>query len=131
VLVAACDPSAPSLALAPALTPQALEDGGTLLQVGCGKPDITVPLMSMGFREINIVTSFRYRLSWPVVIRLVADGIFGDVSRMITHTLPLERTLEAFETCADRSKLAIKVQVGGGRAHGEGEARMRWRETAS
>lgn len=65
----------------------------------------------MGFREVNIVTSFRYRLSWPVVIRLVADGVFGDVSRMITHTLPMERTIEAFETCADRSKLAIKVQV--------------------
>jgi hypothetical protein len=31
---------------------QALENGGTLLQVGCGKPDVEVPLMSMGFREI-------------------------------------------------------------------------------
>lgn len=90
---------------------QALEDGGTLLQVGCGKPDITIPLMSMGFREVNIVTSFRYRLSWPVVIRLVNAGVFGDVKQMITHVYPVEKTIEAFETCADRSKLAIKVQV--------------------
>lgn len=90
---------------------EALEDGGTLLQVGCGKPDIAVPLMSMGFREVNIVTSFRYRLSWPVVIRLVNAGIFGDVTGLITHTFPIEQTIEAFETCADRSKLAIKVQV--------------------
>lgn len=67
--------------------------------------------MSMGFREINIITSFRYRLSWPVVIRLVNAGVFGDVTQLITHTLPVEKTIEAFETCADRTKLAIKVQV--------------------
>lgn len=35
------------------LTSQALEDGGTLLQVGCGKPDVEIPLMSMGFREVS------------------------------------------------------------------------------
>ena len=67
--------------------------------------------MSMGFREVNIVTSFRYTLSWPVVIRLVAAGSFGDVTQLITHTYPVEQTIEAFETCAERSKLAIKVQI--------------------
>jgi len=96
------------------LTVQALKDGGTLLQVGCGASEISVPLMSMGFREVNIVTSFRYTLSWPVVIRLVDAGIFGDVTRLITHTLPVEKTVEAFETCANRSTMAIKVQVGCG-----------------
>ncbi|WWD10504.1 chlorophyll synthesis pathway protein BchC [Kwoniella europaea PYCC6329] len=89
----------------------ALEDGGTLLQIGCGKPDIEIPLMSMGFREVNIVTSFRYQQSWPVVIRLVAEGVLGDVDALITHTFPVERTIDAFETCADRSNLAIKVQI--------------------
>lgn len=67
--------------------------------------------MSMGFREINIITSFRYTQSWPVVLRLVADGVFGDVTKLITHKFPIEKTLEAFETCADRSQLAIKVQI--------------------
>jgi L-iditol 2-dehydrogenase len=32
---------------------QALENGGTLLQVGCGKPEVEIPLMSMGFREVS------------------------------------------------------------------------------
>ncbi|ORY29953.1 putative xylitol dehydrogenase [Naematelia encephala] len=91
----------------------ALEDGGTLLQVGCGAPEISIPLMAMGFREVNIITSFRYTQSWPVVIRLTDAGIFGDVTKLITHTFPIEQTVDAFETCADRSKLAIKVQVGG------------------
>ncbi|KAL7419455.1 hypothetical protein Q5752_006293 [Cryptotrichosporon argae] len=89
----------------------ALEDGGTLLQVGCGKPEIEIPLMSLGFREVNIVTSFRYKLSWPVVIRLVAAGVFGDVTQLITHTFPVEKTVDAFETAADRSTNAIKVQI--------------------
>lgn len=35
----------------------ALEDGGTLLQVGCGKPDVEIPLMAMGFREVKCVFS--------------------------------------------------------------------------
>jgi L-iditol 2-dehydrogenase len=28
-------------------------EGGTLLQVGCGKPDVELPLMAMGFREVK------------------------------------------------------------------------------
>lgn len=32
---------------------QALVDGGTLLQVGCGKPDVELPLMAMAFREVR------------------------------------------------------------------------------
>lgn len=89
----------------------ALEEGGTLLQVGCGKPDVALPLMSMGFREINVVTSFRYMQSWPVVIRLAHAGVFGDLGAMITHTYPLEQSVEAFETCVDKSAHAIKVQI--------------------
>ena len=67
--------------------------------------------MSMGFREVNIVTSFRYTQSWPVVIRLVAAGTFGNVTQLITHSFSLEETIKAFEVCADRTQLAIKVQI--------------------
>lgn len=61
--------------------------------------------------QINIVTSFRYTQSWPKVIRLANEGIFGDVTKLITHVLPIEKAVEAMETTADRSKLAIKVQI--------------------
>lgn len=61
--------------------------------------------------QVNIVTSFRYQQSWPVVIRLVSEGVLGDVTRLITHTFPMEKTIDAFETCADRTTLAIKVQI--------------------
>ena len=65
----------------------------------------------MGTKELNIVTSFRYQMAWPVVIKLVNDGVFGDVTKLITHTYPVEQTLDAFETCVTKSKLAIKVHV--------------------
>jgi L-iditol 2-dehydrogenase len=42
---------------------------------------------------------------------LTDEGIFGDVTQLITHTLPIEGAVEAMETTADRSKLAIKVQI--------------------
>lgn len=28
-------------------------DGGTVLQVGCGKPNVELPLMAMSFREVK------------------------------------------------------------------------------
>ena len=72
---------------------------------------MSVPLMSMVFTEADLKTSFRYRQSWPTVIRMAAAGLFGDCHKMITHTYPVEETIQAFETCLDKSKLAIKVQV--------------------
>lgn len=62
-------------------------------------------------REVSLVTSFRYQQSWPVVIRLVEDGALGDVAKMITHSFPVEKTLDAFETCVDRTQHSIKVQI--------------------
>ena len=67
--------------------------------------------MSAGWREISIVTSFRYSLAWPTVIRLAAGGVYGAAEQMITHTYPMDQTLEAFETCVDRAQMSIKVQV--------------------
>lgn len=92
--------------------PQAMQPGSTVVQVGCGRSEVSVPLMAMVFKEIDLKTTFRYKQSWPKVIKLTYDGVFGDVGKMITHEFPIERTLEAFDACLDKSKLAIKVQVG-------------------
>jgi L-iditol 2-dehydrogenase len=68
-------------------------------------------LMVAADDQVNIVTSFRYTQSWPTVIRLTQEGVFGDVTKLITHVLPIEKAVEAMEITADRSKLAIKVQI--------------------
>ena len=75
-----------------------------------GKPFPTQPI-SEADNQVNIVTSFRYTQSWPTVIRLTQEGVFGDVTKLITHVLPIEKAVEAMEITADRSKLAIKVQI--------------------
>ena len=90
---------------------QSLRPGGTIVQVGCGRAEVSVPLMKMVFVEADLKTSFRYRQSWPTVIRMAAAGLFGDCAKMITHTYPVEQTIDAFEACLDKSKMAIKVQV--------------------
>ena len=75
-----------------------------------GKP-FSTPYNRKLITQINIVTSFRYTQSWPTVIRLANEGIFGDVTKLITHVLPIEKAVEAMEITADRSTHAIKVQV--------------------
>lgn len=59
----------------------------------------------------SIVTSFRYKQTWPVVIRLLNDKVFGDATQLITHSFKLEETLEAFQTCVTASERSIKVQI--------------------
>lgn len=89
----------------------AVEDGGNILQVGCSKPEVELPLAAMAFREVNIVTTLRYHSTWEKMVRLLGDKFFGDVDHLVTHTFPLERAEDAFKLWLDRSANAIKVQI--------------------
>ncbi|KAL1667186.1 chaperonin 10-like protein [Schizophyllum commune] len=89
----------------------AVEDGGTVVQVGCSKPDVEIPYAAMAFREVNIVTTLRYHSTWEKMVRLLSDRYFGDVDHLVTHTFPLERAEDAFKLWLDRSANAIKVQI--------------------
>lgn len=62
-------------------------------------------------RPRSIITSFRYKQTWPVVIRLLNDKVFGDATKLITHSFKLEESREAFETCVTASARSIKVQI--------------------
>lgn len=89
----------------------AVIEGGTLLQVGCGKPDVEVPLMMMSFREVNIIMSFRYKQTWPTMIRLLTDKVLREADKFITHTYTLEEAEKAFNCCVTPSERSIKVQI--------------------
>ncbi|THV05517.1 putative xylitol dehydrogenase [Dendrothele bispora CBS 962.96] len=89
----------------------ALVEGGTLVQIGHGKPEIELPVMAMTFREVNVINSFRYKQTWPTVIRLLNDNILAEATKLITHTFPLEQTIDAFQTCVTRDSKSIKVQI--------------------
>ncbi|KAL1693195.1 chaperonin 10-like protein, partial [Schizophyllum commune] len=89
----------------------AVEDGGTVVQVGCSRPNVEIPYAAMAFREVNIVTTLRYHSTWEKMVRLLSDRYFGDVDHLVTHTFPLERAEDAFKLWLYRSANAIKVQI--------------------
>ena len=78
--------------------------------IGVGKPDMQVPFMRLSTQEIDLQFQYRYANTWPRAIRLVDSGVL-DLSQLVTHRFDLEDAVNAFETAADISKGAIKVQI--------------------
>ena len=84
--------------------------GGKVFVIGVGKPDMQVPFMRLSTQEIDLQFQYRYANTWPRAIRLVDSGVL-DLSQLVTHRFDLEDAVNAFETAADISKGAIKVQI--------------------
>lgn len=59
----------------------------------------------------RIITSFRYKQTWPTIIRLLKAGVFGNASQLVTHTYRLEDAKSAFEACITPTERSIKVQI--------------------
>ncbi|QUC18443.1 uncharacterized protein UV8b_02684 [Ustilaginoidea virens] len=84
--------------------------GGKVFIIGVGSSDISIPFMRASVREVDIQLQYRYCNTWPRAIRLVESGVV-DLSRLVTHRFALEDALKAFETAADATSGAIKVQI--------------------
>ncbi|KAK3064361.1 hypothetical protein LTS18_007924, partial [Coniosporium uncinatum] len=52
----------------------------------------------------------RYRDCWPPAIQCLSSGLL-DLKRLVSHTFPLERAMDAMAMCADLTKGSIKVHV--------------------
>jgi len=75
-----------------------LKFGGTYVQVGMGKPEITFPVSDLMAKELKVMGSFRYGPGdYPLAISLVAGGKI-DVKPLITHEYAFEKAAEAFAT---------------------------------
>lgn len=99
-----CSGSAPALAGAiPAMRPRAI-----IMQLGLGG-DMQIPMQAMTAKEIDLRGSFRFHEEFATAVRLMQLGLI-DVKPLISHTLPLEKAVEAFELASDRSS-AMKVQI--------------------
>ena len=85
--------------------------GGRLVLVGIPDGD-RYDLRAAEARRKGLEIKFSRRMGevYPRAIRLVAEGRI-DVTRMVTHTLPLARTAEAFRLMADGADGAIKTVV--------------------
>ena len=99
-----CSGAAPALnAAIPALRPDA-----TIIQLGLGG-DMTLPVQAMTAKELTLKGSFRFHDEFFTGVSLMQKGLI-DVKPFITHTFPLDRAVEAFETAGDRSR-AMKAQI--------------------
>lgn len=90
---------------------KAAKNGGCVVLVGMGKPEINVPLLDAACREVDIRGVFRYVNTYQRALDLVASGLI-DPRFIVTHRFPIEKALKAFETTRDSVETkAIKVII--------------------
>ncbi|GAA5969099.1 hypothetical protein JCM11641_007468 [Rhodosporidiobolus odoratus] len=73
-----------------------LKHGGTLVQIGMGKPDIVLPMHTVLSHELTIKGSFRYG---PDVYRLSLDLVARgavNLKAIISHRFPFSQAIDAF-----------------------------------
>ncbi|KAG8736673.1 hypothetical protein FRC10_009051 [Ceratobasidium sp. 414] len=84
--------------------------GGTVFIIGVGKAIQSMPFMHLSANEIDVRWQYRYANQYPKAIRLVAAGLLN-LKPLVTHRLPLEQGVEAFEIANDITRGSIKVQI--------------------
>ncbi|ATY61869.1 xylitol dehydrogenase [Cordyceps militaris] len=89
----------------------AVRVGGTYVQGGMGKADITFPIMAMCLKEVTVRGSFRYGPGdYELAIELVASGKV-DVKQLVSEVVGFDQAEEAFKKV--REGQVIKVLIGG------------------
>lgn len=86
----------------------ALRPKGVVVQVGMGG-DMTLPVQTITVKELSLKGSFRFHEEFATAIRLMQGGLI-DVRPLITHTMPLEDALAAFNLASNREQ-AMKIQL--------------------
>jgi len=88
----------------------ATRSGGVFVIVGCGKPEVKIPLISALTREVDIRGVFRYANDYPAALAMVSRGR-ANVKRLVTHHFDMTETAEAFKTSRFGTGGAIKVMI--------------------
>ncbi|MCF3641788.1 L-idonate 5-dehydrogenase [Rhizobium sp. TRM95111] len=99
-----CSGAQPALVAAIA----AMRPRGVIVQLGLGG-DMNLPMMAVTAKELDLRGSFRFHEEFATGVALMRKGLI-DVKPLITHTVPLDRAVEAFELATDRSR-AMKAQI--------------------
>ncbi|KAI0126763.1 chaperonin 10-like protein [Xylariales sp. AK1849] len=85
--------------------------GGTYVQGGMGKNDITFPIMALCLKEVTAKGSFRYGAGdYDLAVELVGNGRV-DVKKLISDTVAFEKAEEAFQKVKEGQ--VIKILIAG------------------
>ncbi|KAI1328936.1 GroES-like protein [Xylariaceae sp. FL0255] len=85
--------------------------GGTYIQGGMGKEELTFPIMAFCLKEVTAKGSFRYGSGdYRLAIELVATGKV-DVKRLVSDVVPFKEAEQAFEKV--KKGEVIKVLIAG------------------
>ena len=88
-----------------------VRNGGTYVQGGMGKPDITFPIMALCLKEVTAKGSFRYGSGdYDLAVELVASGKVN-VKKLITTVVTFDQAEEAFKKVAEGT--VIKTLIAG------------------
>ncbi len=99
-----CTGAAAALASAiPAIKPR-----GVIVQLGLGG-DMTLPVQAMTAKELQLRGSFRFHDEFFTGVEWMRRGQI-DVKPLVTHTLPMNDAIAAFELASDRTQ-ALKVHL--------------------
>ena len=86
----------------------AMRPRGVVMQLGLGG-DMTVPMMQITVKELDLRGSFRFHEEFATAVRLMQSGLV-DVKPVITHTIPLDDAELAFRIANDRRQ-SMKTQI--------------------
>ena len=87
----------------------AARPGATIVQVGVGAGEASLPLNTVVAKEITLRGTFRFHAEFEQAVRLLESGRV-DVAPLLTERVPLSEAVRAFELASDRSR-AMKVQL--------------------
>ncbi len=86
----------------------AVRPGGTVVLVGMGADEMTLPVAALQSREITLTGTFRYANTWPTAVGLAASGAV-DLDRLVTGHVGLDDVAGALDP--DPAAGHIKIVV--------------------
>ena len=86
---------------------RAVRPGGTVVLVGMGADEMTLPVAALQSREIVLTGTFRYANTWPTAVRLAASGAV-DLDRLVTGHVDLEHVGDALSPDSAQVKVMVR-----------------------
>lgn len=93
----------------------AVRPAGTVVLVGMGADELTIPVGLLQNRELWVTGSFRYANTYPTAIALAAGGLV-DLDSMVTGTFELARAEDALRSTREPGTIKSVVLPGAGSA---------------